>query len=152
MKRFGFPLETLQKLRRRRRESCELAFSSARMRRDRQAADLGEVERLRREAEEDWRRALPERGPVDVDDLRARRAWVSALDRRRADLTHALARAEQACEARRLELLEAARAEKVLERLRERRHEAWSLDASREEQAAFDEAGLAGRGRQEVAP
>ncbi len=142
MKRFRFTLEALRTLRRRRREDAERAFAEARARRDRQALELLSLNEERRAAEEDWRTLLPGKGPFPLAEALARRAWVATLARRAAVCAKVLENLSREVEVRRLSLLEASRHEKVVERLRERRLEAWSQAAGREEQAAADEAGL----------
>ena len=142
MKRFRFPLEALRTLRRRRREEAERAFAEARARRDRQALELVSLHEERRQAEEDWHRILPGKGPFPVAEALARRAWVGTLTRRAAACAKVLENLTREAEVRRLALLEASRHEKVVDRLRERRQEAWQEAAGREEQAVSDEAGL----------
>ena len=142
MKRFRFPLEALRTLRRRRREEAERAFAEARARRDRQALELLALTEERRAAEEDWRRVLPASGPFPLAEAMARRAWVATLSLRISACTRVLENLSRDAELRRVALLEASRHEKIVDRLRERRREAWAQAAGREEQAASDEAGL----------
>lgn len=147
MKRFQFPFEALARLRRRRREACELVHAQARLARDREATHLELLRQQWQEAEADCREALPRQGALDPSDAAMSRAYLDMLDRRIKASGRALAQADQLLEARRQELLEAARAEKAVERLRDRRRAAWQTAAHREEQAFLDEVGLGRRAR-----
>ncbi len=142
MKRFRFPLEALRALRRRRREEAERVFAAARARRDRQILELSSLTEERRAAEEDFGAILPGKGAFPLAEAMARRAWVATLTRRVTQATRTLEALSREAELRRLALLEASRHEKVVDRLRERRREAWAQAAGREDQAAADEAGL----------
>lgn len=142
MKRFHFPFETLERLRRRRREACEIALSQALAVREREEARLSALAREREEAEADWREALPSRGHLDVREIASRRAYLGVLGQRIALATRALALADREVAVRRQAVLEASRAEKAVERLRERRRAAWQAGGDREEQAFVDEVGL----------
>ena len=144
MKRFRFPFEALELLRRRLRESCELALAQARARRDRTASEIHRLTEEFGEAQEDWRSSLSARGLLDIAETASRRAYVGILLRRIEFARRALTKAEEETEAKRKALLEAARSEKVMERLRARRREEWAAGAAREEQAFLDEAGLSG--------
>jgi flagellar export protein FliJ len=142
MKRFLFPFEALERLRRRRREACELALAQARVAREREAARLSALALERDEAEAHWREAMPARGPLDVREIASRRAYLGILGQRIAVTTRALETSDREVAARRKAVLEASRAEKAVTRLRERRRTAWLAAGAREEQAFVDEVGL----------
>ena len=142
MKRFRFPFEALERLRRRRREACEVALAQARAARDREAARRAALAIEREAAEADWREAMPSRGLLDVREIASRRAYLGILGQRIALATRALALADREVATRRQAVLEASRAEKAVARLRERRRTAWLAEGAREEQAFVDEVGL----------
>lgn len=142
MKRFRFPFEALERLRRRRREACEVALAQARAAREREAARLSALAIEREEAEAHWREVMPAQGPLDVREIASRRAYLGILGQRIALATRALEIADREVSARRQAVLEASRAEKAVERLRERRRTAWLAAGEREEQVFVDEVGL----------
>ena len=142
MKRFRFPFETLQRLRRRQREQGEQALGKALAERAREAGRLAQLVREKAEADEAWRKALPVRGPVDANLATSRKGYAAAVTQRMAQSAQALANSDQAVAARRGELLAAWRREQVVLKLRERRQAEWATAAGREEQAFLDEVGL----------
>ncbi len=88
---------------------------------------------------------VQEAGALDLGEIRAQRRYLAAVVRRIvAAREQAQRRAEEQAVAR-AAYLKAGRERRVLERLRERRHEDWAREASREEQKFMDE--IAGRTR-----
>lgn len=142
MKRFQFPFETLQTLRRRQREQGEQALAKALAERAREAARLEQFVREKAEADEAWRKALPARGPVNAGLAASRKGYAVAVTQRMAQSVQALAHCDQTVAARRGELLAAWRREQVVLKLRDWRHAEWAVAAGREEQAFLDEVGL----------
>jgi len=142
MKRFRFRLETLLRL----RES----------RRDQRSRDLGEALELdarlrveqasleaKRQAELEALRGVAGQGIVDVDRTLELRRFLSVL---RAEMLIVAAQIEslgREIDRRRQELVEADRAVRVLEKLRERHAEHYRERVDREEVSAMDE--FAGR-------
>lgn len=142
MRRFRFPFETLQKLRRRQREQDEQALGRALAERAREAGRLAQLAEEKAEADEAWRKALPVRGPVDAGLAASRKGYAAVVTQRMGQSAQALASADQAVAARRGELLAAWRREQVVLKLRERQQAEWAVVAGREEQAFLDEVGL----------
>lgn len=142
MRRFRFPFDSLERLRRRSRESCEQALAEANAQRDREQARLREaaLEKLRAEAA--WKKALPALGTLDIAEAARRQSYAHAAGLTVARAGQDLARAEEALASRRALLLEAWRKEQAVLRLKERRRQEWAYAADREEQAFLDEVGL----------
>lgn len=142
MKRFSFPFEALGRLRRRRREACELALAERRAARARQLEARSALAEAREEAEADWQAVLSVPGRLDVAAAASRRAYLGVLSARIEDLEAAIAHTNREIEERRLALVEASRAEKVVERLKERRREAWARASDREESSFLGDMAL----------
>jgi len=137
-KRFRFRLQTLLRVRELRERQALRAVGAKRA----QIARLEQINRQTAEAILEQQREVvreQESGRVDPAELARRRAWIAHLRRT------ILERDEQIQRYRRelSDLLgawhEARREKRVLERLRERRFEAWRRDARRAEQTADDE-------------
>lgn len=137
-RRFQFSLQTLLRVR-------ELREREARRRLGAKHAELAQVEGLVESthrqiaAQQDAQRAAQHVGALDAAQLVRRRTWVAHLRRtlaeqqtHRAQLQRELAQLQAA-------LAEARRQTKTIEKLRERRFEAWKRDASRAEQAQAEE-------------
>lgn len=90
-----------------------------------------------------------EKGRVDIQDVLAHRRFLNALQRRQAvgfqDLQRLLNNESEALRA----LVEATKARKVIERLRERRYTTYLQEVATEERKFLDEVGA---GRQRFAP
>ena len=142
MKRFAFQFEALGRLRRRRREACELALSESRARRARLLEERASLGLSMQEAEAAWRGVLAVSGTLDVLEAASRRAYVGVLSERIAELGIAMARIDREIEERRLALVEASRAEKVVEKLQDRRREEWRKASDREEAAFLSDMAL----------
>jgi flagellar FliJ protein len=78
-------------------------------------------------------------GPIRPDFLIAHRRFQAAAQRQAMAIAEKLAAAQIKRDSARRALAEAARDHKVLERLKEKQHEAWQADLSRKEAAANDE-------------
>ncbi len=147
MKRFEFRLARLERLRTLERNAARAALTRA----------LGEVEERRRERDRE-RRELAEALHTELPEELAAdpRAWQQLAEwrqRHRLALIAATERESQASEAvRRAEQAhtEAARAHRVLERLRERKYRRWRQEADAEEQKFLDETHLLRVGRKRV--
>lgn len=138
MKRFAFPLDRVLRIRRLEMERVEahlseLSFRAANQRRD-EAAECG--------------RQLIEQSDLRGADFHATRHWLSRLEDER---TQAIDNSEKLSEQHRqkmTELVEARRKLKLLETLRERKHNAHRLEVSRHLEAQASEFHLAKRIRE----
>ena len=138
MKKFTFRLETLLRLRRQAEDECREALSAA-VEATRQARVVVEhFEKEQNDVEQAWAEA--ERKPgTTAETLRDFEAYRSVVQRR---LNAARAKLEQACEHERksrLQLQEAAKKTRVLEKLRERHARRHTEAYLKEEQSQLDE-------------
>jgi len=140
---FRFRLERFLEIRRAKEDVAqrELARAALAVREEtlRLTALLAEEEECRR-ASRDLRR-----GPLDLAALRLGEDYRSAMDRRVRDSRERLLELGRAEAGKRLALVEAMKAVKVLERLRERKLAEWTRSVEREERKVLDEAAHAGR-------
>lgn len=81
-------------------------------------------------------------GPIDLSFIAAHRRYNLAMQRRAVDQARRIVAAQQAVEAARVELAEAAKRRKAIEKLRERRFEAWKADLLRRETQQLDEVAM----------
>ncbi|MFN4242034.1 MAG: flagellar export protein FliJ [Tepidisphaerales bacterium] len=139
MKRFRFSLEALLEHRRRLEEARQREL----------AAELSALSRLQgqldaiADAVREEAAALRDGqlvGRVDVSLLTAHRRFVLACERQRGALLEHMAAARGRVERARALLVEAARARKVVERLKERRYTQWKAEVLKAEQAETDDA------------
>jgi flagellar export protein FliJ len=79
-------------------------------------------------------------GAVDVAFLASHRRFTGDVHRRGGELVRRLALAERDVAAARERLAEAATARRVLERLREKRHDEWKQEQAHREQVEADDA------------
>lgn len=139
MKRFAFRLEKLLRLRSQQTDQAKRAFGVA-------LAQEAEAERALLEARETLAARLAQVGQRERAGLSAfefgnLRSYVKFLDRQVEEAAGRLATAREQTAVRRAQLLEARRRERALEKLKERRQEAYTLEALREEQKELDEFG-----------
>lgn len=80
-------------------------------------------------------------GPVDLAFLAAHRRFLLATERKARAIIQRMSLLETQLQQARALLVEAARARKVVEKLRERKFEAWRSDLLRREQQQTDEVG-----------
>lgn len=81
-------------------------------------------------------------GRLDLSYLAAHRRYSIAMQRRAMDLARRIASAQVLVEQAQGELVEAARARKAIEKLREKREAEWRADLQRREAAQLDEIGM----------
>ncbi len=86
-------------------------------------------------------------GPVDVDRITQFARYSGQVRQRAAAIVTRLAGAEKQIEAARQRLLEATKARKALELLRDRQREQWRREEDRREAAALDELAVQAYGR-----
>lgn len=135
MRRFAFRLEKVLELRAYREREWELKLADV----------TGRLLGVEREIEQ-WagRRVAAaqrtvEAGPVDMDDMRNRAAYVALVDGRVGALHSRLASLEVERERIRERYLEASRRRKALSRLKERRSDEYYEDSLRDEYRMLDE-------------
>jgi flagellar FliJ protein len=138
MKKFQFPLQKLLGLRHQETEQAKRALAAALaaegMARDRLLdAQSRLAERLKT-----WAAA---QGGIQVGAYRTERSWIEYLQGEVDRAQAALQAAEAETAIRRDQLLQARQRERVLEKLRERRLEAYNLEALQDEQRELDERG-----------
>lgn len=137
MPRFKFRLERVLDVRKSQEEREKMAFA------EREAALAREKRRLAA-AERAYQDALEADGrdePRSVEDLLRQLARRERLLRDIGQAQADLAAAAEAWRVARDRLIEARKKRRVLDRLRERRHETWRLEEARAEQAILDEMG-----------
>ena len=138
MARFVFRLEKLLTLRERHRHERELALVQARQAvriLDEQLSSLAQEQAANRQAA----RLALQKGSLEVDWLLDAHRYELLLAGQERHLKQQRERIEQEVERRRLALVEADRAVKVLEKLRERQHEAYVKEEQRREINELDE-------------
>jgi flagellar FliJ protein len=110
-------------------------------------SQMAELERELRRMDEEVKVAGQElregklTGPVDVAFLAGHRRFVLAMERNARAVIQKMGILNRQIEEARGLLVEAARARKVVEKLRERKFEAWRADLLKKEQAEIDEVG-----------
>jgi flagellar FliJ protein len=81
-------------------------------------------------------------GRLNMDFIAAHRRFLAGMQRQGVQVMQRLALAQRALDEARLELAEAARGRKAIEKLREKQLERWRADQSRRELAEMDEIGM----------
>jgi flagellar FliJ protein len=81
-------------------------------------------------------------GVLDMSFITAHRRFMIAMHRQAASLAQKLANAQQRVIEARLALAEAAKQRKVLEKLRDKRHEQWKAEIAAKEARDLDEIGM----------
>lgn len=81
-------------------------------------------------------------GPLDLGFLAAHRRYTLAMHRRAIEQARRIVTAQQSVEQARLELAEAAKQKKVIEKLKEKRFSQWRLEQTQKEMAELDEIGM----------
>jgi flagellar FliJ protein len=137
---FRFGLERVRELRAHDEERAKEQFAASLSQRVRGEAMLRAVDENLRSARADS--APPAGLPVDAASLVSRQAWVERLERTRADAELRLESFDAELELRRGALTDASRNRQVLDRLKERQHDAHRRDAARREGAVLDEIAL----------
>lgn len=137
MKRFVFRLERVLQLRADAEQECARTLATAAQaelaRRQERSAREADVERI-------GQQIAPTPGQtVQVGMLRALGLTATAAAAQLEQVEHSHEAAHKALDAERVKYSDAQVQRRVLEKLRERRHDAWSRDAARHEQAEQDE-------------
>lgn len=144
MKRFEFELEGVLDHRRHLEEKSKREFALAARVVEEKRQELVALHQAIRSERDGLAQAT--RGQIDLGNVLTRYRYLGRLHLTIGELHLAIAKGERALEGRRAELVEARRARRVLERLRERRLSEHHAEEERQEQRATDEvAGQVGR-------
>lgn len=81
-------------------------------------------------------------GPLDLAFLAAHRRYEGSMQRKGMAIVQKMAVVQRDLDAAQRLLTEAAKARKVIEKLREKQHERWAIEQARKEQAELDEMGM----------
>jgi len=81
-------------------------------------------------------------GRLNMEFIAAHRRFLAGMQRQGLAIVQRLTLAQRAVDAARLELAEAAKRRKAIDKLREKQFERWKLEQSRKEQAELDEIGM----------
>jgi len=81
-------------------------------------------------------------GRLDMEFIAAHRRFLTGMQRNALAMAQRIALAQRAVEEARVELAEAAKQRKAIEKLREKQLERWRADLSRRELAELDEIGM----------
>lgn len=82
------------------------------------------------------------RGPIDLAFIAAHRRYTMAMQRKATDQARRIVAAQQIADAARLELAEAAKQRKIIEKLREKRYQQWKMELERKAAMEMDEVGM----------
>ncbi len=140
MPRFKFRLERVLGVRRHQEERERLLFGLATRSKLQAEMRLEEVRERIRQAVESAARLTG--GRPTIEDLVRSHEYRLALVRREDRAIVELAEATRRFEEQREKLIEARKKKRVLERLREKRHEEWRKDEENRSQDELDEIGL----------
>ncbi len=144
MKRFTFRLARLEKLRSRRKKEARSVLAVA-INKVRDAENIQLA--CRREYEDSFEAELPDSMAEDPRAIEMMVAWRDGLKRKQAVAGRQLQEAESIVSEKQKFYTEAARANRVLEILRERQYKRWQEETNREEQKFLDEVHLLRLGR-----
>lgn len=137
---FRFSLERIRALRERTEDEAKEALAGAmadQLRSERGVREAGEILKRARDAQ----RGVTT-GPVAVQELMARQAYLERSERAQLASQEMLERSAARVERRREVLTEAARERQALERLKERRRQDFDRESARQETIALDEIAL----------
>lgn len=81
-------------------------------------------------------------GKLDMEFIAAHRRFLAGMQRQAMGVAQKIALAQRAVDEARLELAEAAKQRKAIEKLKEKQLERWRADLSRREGAEMDEIGM----------
>lgn len=138
MKRFKFSLQTVHNLRVSKRDKAELELAQAAAEVAKAIDQIAEAEQVRVAAEEECAQML--RTPmIDPHEVGLRSEYLYSLATQKSHAQARLATLEQEREAQRELLVQASRAARTTEQLRERHLAHYQFEAARVEQYALDE-------------
>jgi flagellar FliJ protein len=138
---FAFSLERVREVRAHEEDLAREAFAASLSLRARGVALLADAQARAASARE---LALAGTDGASGADLLAGQAWLERVQRSQEQAALELSRREAALEASRAALTTAGQRRQVLERLKERQHEAHRVESARREAIALDEIALNG--------
>jgi len=140
---FKFRLERVLSVRRHEEERERGAFAAAVQKHSEAEAFLADIRDKIQLAEKSMIAIVGENRIATIEDFVRSHEYRVGLVRREDEATLVLEHAHRMLNDARLRLVEARKKRRVLERLRERRHEDWRRDEEGKEQTELDEIGLA---------
>jgi flagellar protein FliJ len=146
---FRFGLERVREIRAHDEDQAKERFAASLNARVRAEAVLRAAEERLRDAQTGV--VTPALGPLTGATLVSRQAWVERLEHAKADATLRMTNHEAELQRRRVELTSASQAREVLDKLKERQHEAHRLEAERVENGELDERALQMHARKQAA-
>lgn len=148
MTRFAFTLQPLLDLRRRREQQAQVALAAVNQQRLNLERRLRQQQELIRSDKHALRGRLV--GLLDTDALRLQAVSAVQGMRTAQRLAVELAGVHKRLSTTRAELVEATRARRAIELLRDRRYEQWRREQSRADAATIDELATNSAARQEI--
>jgi flagellar FliJ protein len=141
MPKFKFQLEGVLRQRKQveRQRQRELAIVQAEM--NQLTAQLKELESSTQAATQDLRTNRLT-GKLDMSFIAAHRRFMLGVQRQGMALVQKMSIVQQKIEAARLQLFEAAKGRKIIEKLREKQLDRWKQEVSRKELAELDEVSM----------
>jgi flagellar protein FliJ len=140
MARVKFRLAVVLRQRRRAEQECQRAVAERVARVVALQNELKQMDESVKSAADDLRKNHLT-GAIDLNYLTAHRRYMNAMQQQGIALAQRIAAAQVQVNEARLKLAEAAKARKVIEKLRQRQFERWQADQAKRETAAMDEIG-----------
>ena len=141
MAQFKFNLETVLRQRTTVEQLAQRAVAEARQKLVPLQEKLAELGRQRQQADDDMRQNRLV-GTVDVSFIAGHRRFVIAMEQQALALARQIAEAQVLVDRAQAALLQAARARKAIDTLKDRQHERWAEAEAKKEAALLDEAGM----------
>ena len=136
---FVFSLERVREVRAHEEDLAREAFAASLSLRARGVALLADAQARAAAARQ---QAMAKNAPISGAALLSEQAWLERVQRSQEQAALELSRREAALEASRAALTTAGQRRQVLERLKERKHEAHRVESARREAIALDEIAL----------
>jgi flagellar FliJ protein len=140
MARFVFKLHAVARQRELVEQQKQRVMATLRMQMGALETRLRQMDGQMRVVDDDLRRNRLT-GPVDVSFLIAHRRYVLATQRQAMELAQQMAALQRQIDQARIELAEAAKNRKAIEKLREKQFGRWKAEQDRKEMADLDEVG-----------
>lgn len=141
MAKFHFPLDGVLRHREMVEQEKHRAFSVARAEKEKIQVEVRALDEAVRRALADLR-ANHLTGPLDLAFLAAHRRFMLSMQRQGLTLLERLQEAQKKADAAQVELAEAAKQKKLLEKLRERQQTRWAEATEKKELADLDEVAM----------
>lgn len=152
MKRFRFSLEKVLQVREIREETARIEWAQAVEEADAARQRLAAVESTLEAARRQLTALAEEPGGIDPVQWRSQSLYAEALREMRNGAREDVRRAEEEADAARERLVEASRARKVMEALREQEWRRHQMELARMETALLDEVGITRYRRRKANP